>query len=157
MCHDLILYDTKAASTSCGRRPPAPSRPARICRCSPPRSPRWSRRRAGAVHICMCVCVDLSIYLSISLSLYIYIYTYIERELLLLLLLCILGVDLVYDMLSVSIHDNNLHPVSVRRFPSFRTQPLESLMPLPMNKWISGQLSPWRKSSKRKSCHGDRV
>ena len=50
-----------------------------------------------------------------------------------------------------------LHPVSVRRFPSFRTQPLESLTPFPMNKWISEQPSPWRKSSKRKSCYGDRV
>ena len=27
-----------------------------------------------------------------------------------------------------------LHPVSVRRFPSFRTQPLENLTPIPMNK-----------------------
>ena len=26
-----------------------------------------------------------------------------------------------------------------------------------MNKWISGQPSPWRKSSKRESCYGDRV
>ena len=26
-----------------------------------------------------------------------------------------------------------------------------------MNKWISEQPSPWRKSSKRKSCYGDRV
>ena len=38
-----------------------------------------------------------------------------------------------------------LHPVSVRRFPSFRTQPLENLTPLHMNKWISEQPSPWRK------------
>ena len=51
----------------------------------------------------------------------------------------------------------NIHPVSVRRFPSFRTQPLENLTPLPMNKWISEQPSPWRKSSKRRSCYGDRV
>ena len=42
-------------------------------------------------------------------------------------------------------------------FPSFRTQPLENLTPLPMNKWSSEQPSPWRKSSKRESCYGDRV
>ena len=50
-----------------------------------------------------------------------------------------------------------IHPVSVRRFPSFRTRPLESLKPLPMNKWISEQPSPWRKSSQRESCYGDRM
>ena len=32
------------------------------------------------------------------------------------------------DMLGVRSH--RLHPVSVRRFPSFRTQPLENLTPL---------------------------
>ena len=50
-----------------------------------------------------------------------------------------------------------LHPVSVRRFPSFRTQPLGNLTPLPMNKWISEQPSPWRKYYKRKLCYGDRM
>ena len=50
-----------------------------------------------------------------------------------------------------------INPVSVRRFPSFRTQPLENLAPLPMNKWSSEQPSPQRKSSKRESCYGDRV
>ena len=44
-------------------------------------------------------------------------------------------------------HASDLHPVSVRRFPSFRTQPLESLTLLPMKTWISEQPSPWRKSS----------
>ena len=44
-----------------------------------------------------------------------------------------------------------------RRFPSFRTQPLENLTPLPTNKWVPEQPSPWRKSSKRESCYGDRV
>ena len=52
---------------------------------------------------------------------------------------------------------NNDTPVSVRRFPSFRTQPLENLTPLPTNKWAPEQPSPWRKSSKRESCYGDRV
>ena len=33
----------------------------------------------------------------------------------------------------------------------------ENLTPLPMNKWISEQPSPWRTSSKRKSCYGDRA
>ena len=28
----------------------------------------------------------------------------------------------------------HLHPVSVRRFPSFRTQPLDNLTPLPVNR-----------------------
>ena len=50
-----------------------------------------------------------------------------------------------------------IHPVSLRRFPSFRTQPLENLMPLSTNKWVPEQPSPWRKSSKRESCYGDRV
>ena len=50
-----------------------------------------------------------------------------------------------------------LHPVSVRRFPPFRTQPLENLTPLPMNKRVPEQPSPWRKSSKRESCYGVRV
>ena len=49
------------------------------------------------------------------------------------------------------------YPVSLRRFPSFRTQPLENLTPLSMNKWVPEQHSPWRKSSKRESCYGDRV
>ena len=48
-------------------------------------------------------------------------------------------------------------PVSVRRFPSFRTQPLESLSHYLWTKTISEQPSPWRKSSKRESCYGDRV
>ena len=36
----------------------------------------------------------------------------------------------------------SLHPVSVRRFPSFRTQPLEKPQQLPMNKTTSEQPSP---------------
>ena len=39
-----------------------------------------------------------------------------------------------------------LHPVSITRFPSFRTQPLESLSVDSANKWIPEQPSPWRKS-----------
>ena len=50
-----------------------------------------------------------------------------------------------------------LHPVSLRRFLSFRTQPLENITPLSMNKWVPEQPSPFRKSSKRESCYGDRV
>ena len=50
-----------------------------------------------------------------------------------------------------------LHPVSLRRFPSFRTQPLENLTPLSMNKWVPEQPSPWRKSSKWDSCYGDQA
>ena len=40
-----------------------------------------------------------------------------------------------------------LHPVSLRRFPSFRTQPLENLSVDSVTKYISEQPSPWRKSS----------
>ena len=36
-----------------------------------------------------------------------------------------------------------IYPVSVRRFPSLRTQPLENITPPPMNKWNSEQPSPW--------------
>ena len=50
-----------------------------------------------------------------------------------------------------------IHPVSVRRFPSFRTQPLESLSHYLWKKTISEQPCPWRKLSKRESCYGDRV
>ena len=39
-----------------------------------------------------------------------------------------------------------IHPVSVTRFPSFRTQPLENLSVDSVNKWIPEQPSPWRKS-----------
>ena len=81
--------------------------------------------------------------------------TVIDCVLLILLLFVLLLVVLL--VLFVSTVIISLHPVSVRRFPSFRTQPLENLKPLPMNKWISEQPSPWRKSSKRKSCYGDRV
>ena len=49
-----------------------------------------------------------------------------------------------------------IHPVSVRRFPSFRTQPLEDFSVDSVNKSLE-QPSPWRKSSKRKSCYGGRV
>ena len=45
-----------------------------------------------------------------------------------------------------------VHPVSITRFPSFRTQPLENLSVDSVNKWIPEQPSPWRKS-----CYGDRV
>ena len=38
-----------------------------------------------------------------------------------------------------------LHPVSITRFPSFRTQPLESLSHYLWQKQISEQPSPWRK------------
>ena len=50
-----------------------------------------------------------------------------------------------------------MHPVSVRRFPSFRTQPLENLSHYLWKKTISEQPSPWRKSWERESCNGDRV
>ena len=44
------------------------------------------------------------------------------------------------------VYEPIVHPVSFRRFPSFRTQTLENLTPLPMNKWVPAQPSPWRKS-----------
>ena len=50
-----------------------------------------------------------------------------------------------------------MHPVSITRFPSFRTQTLGNLTPLPMNKWVPEQPRPWRKSCERESCYGDRV
>ena len=86
------------------------------------------------VYLYLSIYLSISIYLYLSLSIYIYIYRERERH------------APLY-----------IHPVSLRRFPSFRTQPLENLTPLPTNKWISEQPSPWRKSSKRESCYGDRV
>ena len=40
----------------------------------------------------------------------------------------------------------HIHPVSITRFPSFRTQPQENLCVDSVNKWIPEQPSPWRKS-----------
>ena len=40
---------------------------------------------------------------------------------------------------------------------NIRTQTLDNITPLPMKKRIPEQPSPWRKSSKRESCYGDRV
>ena len=50
-----------------------------------------------------------------------------------------------------------LHPVSVTRFPSFRTQTLENLSRYLWNKWVPEQPRPWRKSCDGESCDGDRV
>ena len=50
-----------------------------------------------------------------------------------------------------------LHPVSITRFPSFRTQTLESLSVDSVNKQVPEQPRPWRKSCERESCCGDRV
>ena len=50
----------------------------------------------------------------------------------------------------------HVHPVSVRKFPSFRTSPWKTLAAT-NDKKITEQPSPWRKSSKRESCYGDRV
>ena len=48
-------------------------------------------------------------------------------------------------------------PVSMTRFPSFRTQTLESLSRYLRNKWVPEQPRPWRKSCERESCYGDWV
>ena len=50
-----------------------------------------------------------------------------------------------------------LHPVSVTRFPSFRTQTLENLSRYLWSKWVPEQPRPWRKSCDGESCDGDRV
>ena len=50
-----------------------------------------------------------------------------------------------------------LHPVSVRRFPSFQTQPPGKSYAATYEKKVPEQPSPWRKSCKRESCYGDRV
>ena len=52
---------------------------------------------------------------------------------------------------------STLHPVSVTRFPSFRTQTLEDLSRYLWNKWVPEQPRPWRKSCDGESCDGDRV
>ena len=74
-----------------------------------------------------------------------------------ILLLLLQSLSLLSLLLVVLLLVVVLHPVSVRRFPSFRTQPLENITPLPMNKQMFEQPSPWRKFSKRESCYGDRV
>ena len=53
--------------------------------------------------------------------------------------------------------DVEIHPVSVTRFPSFRTQTLENLSRYLWNKWVPEQPRPWRKSCDGESCDGDRV
>ena len=50
-----------------------------------------------------------------------------------------------------------IHPVSVTRFPSFRTQTLENLSRYLWNKWVPEQPRPWRKSCEGESCCGDQV
>ena len=118
------------------------------------------------------------IYIPLSLSLYIYIYTYIYIykyvyiyiyiHMYIGICVCIYIYIYIYivSMIAIimyrvigprSLLDASLPLVSVRRFPSFRIQPLESLTPLPMSKWVPEQPSPWRKSSKRESCYRDRV
>ena len=77
---------------------------------------------------------------------YIYIYTYI----------CMYSYIYIYILDDVSLC-YSIHPVSITRFPSFRTQTLENITPPSMNKWVPEQPSPRRKSSKRESSYGDRV
>ena len=50
-----------------------------------------------------------------------------------------------------------VHPVSVRRFSSFRTQPLENLSHYLRKKGFLSNPAPGEKYYKRKSCYGDRV
>ena len=52
---------------------------------------------------------------------------------------------------------SDVHPVSITRFPSFRTQTLESLSVDSVTKWIPEQPRPWRKYCERESYYGDRV
>ena len=47
-----------------------------------------------------------------------------------------------------------IHPVSITRFPSLRTQPLENLSVDSVTKWTPEQPSPWRNSWERKSWEG---
>ena len=46
---------------------------------------------------------------------------------------------------------------AVGLLPGLLLRRRENLKPLPMNKWVPDPPSPWRKSSKRESCYGDRV
>ena len=98
----------------------------------------------------------LSTYTNVCIYIYIYIYMYVYIYIYIYIYLCLHlpQTSRTHDSQTASFR---LHPVSVTRFPSFRTKPLESLTPLSMNKWVPEQPSPWRKSSKRKSCYGDRV
>ena len=50
-----------------------------------------------------------------------------------------------------------VHPVSITRFPSFRTQTLENLSRYLWTKRVPEQPRPWRKSCERESCNGDWV
>ena len=50
-----------------------------------------------------------------------------------------------------------IHPVSVTRFPCFRTQTLESLSRYLWNKWVPAQPRPWRESCDGESCDGDLI
>ena len=43
------------------------------------------------------------------------------------------------------------------KIPVFSDPASGKSWPLPMNKWVPEQPSPWRKSSKRESCYGDWV
>ena len=67
---------------------------------------------------------------------------------------CMYCIYRITNMLYLLCHT---HPVSVTRFPSFRTQTLENLSHYLWNKWVPEQPRPWRKSCERESCDGDRV
>ena len=47
---------------------------------------------------------------------------------------------------AATLRSAQVHMVSITRFPSFRTQPLENLSVDSVKKWIPVQPSPWRKS-----------
>ena len=99
-------------------------------------SGRAIRTEALVVHLCAYCCLLLYHYYH-HYYYYYYYYNYY---------MFITSVFLFVRYLSLRSGHVIVHPVSVRRFPCFRTQPLESLSVDSVKKWIPEQPSPWRKS-----------
>ena len=59
-------------------------------------------------------------------------------------------------MASMLFRNKQIHPVSITRFPSFRTQPLESLSVDSVKNGFLSNPAPGE-NLERESCYGDRV
>ena len=138
------------------RRPAAPSP-------QPPLLPL----RGGSIcslyfYTFLCIFLYDSIYFSLSLSLYIYIYVFLYNFIYFntLLLGCVAGVIPSGGVLSLGQVPESVPAVGKalsKWYRRLQNDHPKNIAPLPMNKWVPEQPSPWRKSWERESCYGDQV